>query len=288
MKYIEVAFELNACADEMKEIIEQVFSYELGAIGFESFIRSEDGQSLLTYVVQDKYDAVELSQVLSELFEQYGELPYAQKEVEDRDWNEEWEKHYFQPVEVIPGEVVVRASFHAPMPHIPMQIVIDPKMAFGTGNHATTAGMMKLIGGLELVGKQIVDMGCGSGILGIFAMKRGAKACTSIDIDPWSVDNSAQNAMVNGVLLDVRLGDASILQECPKADVFLANINRNIILNDLPAYLRCLQADGDLLLSGFLTSDVDKVSEALSTEGWKVLEVINPEGDWVALHSRHI
>lgn len=286
MKYTEVAFGLSGLSDDMKEIVEQVFSYELGEIGFESFIRSEDGQNLLTYVAQDKYDAVALSGVLSELFEQYSEVPYTQSEVEDKNWNEEWEKHYFQPVEVIPGEVVVRASFHAPVPHVPMQIIIDPKMAFGTGNHATTAGMMKLIGVLELSGKQVVDMGCGSGILGIFAMKLGAKACTCVDIDPWSVENAGQNALVNGVKLDIRLGDASVLSQCPRADLFLANINRNIILHDLKQYLRCVKPDGNMLLSGFLESDVTMVSDALEAEGWSILNVLNPNGEWVALHCR--
>lgn len=288
MKYIEVTFRLNGLNPEMREVVEQVCSYELGEIGFESFMRSEDGERLMTYVADDKYDATALQTVITDLSGQYGHLPYEVSEVEDKNWNEEWEKHYFQPVEVIPGEVVVRASFHAPRPDIPVEIIIDPKMAFGTGNHATTAGMMQLIGSLELEGKQVIDMGCGSGILGIFAMKKGAYACTSIDVDPWSVDNALQNADVNGVFLDVRLGDASALKNCPKADLFMANINRNIILADMDSYLECIQPGGELLLSGFLKSDVDMVRKTLGQHGWGIVTAVNRGDDWIAFRCRRM
>lgn len=286
MKYYEVRLRPAEVDEDMREVVEQVLSYELAEVGFESFIRPEDGRRLLAYVPVDKYDAKSVERVLEECSVLYGEIGCEVAEMEDKNWNEEWEKHYFRPVEVIPGEVVVRASFHEAVEGVPTEIIIDPKMAFGTGNHATTAGMMRLIGRLATEGKQVLDMGCGSGILGIYAMKKGAKACTSVDIDPWSVDNAIRNAEVNGVMLDVREGDASILDECPRADLFLANINRNIILADLEKYLACVQVEGDLLLSGFLTSDVEMITDALKGHGWEVSDSINHGGDWVALHCR--
>lgn len=255
--------------------------FYLSEAGYGMFSDDERG-TLHAFIEKSAYDEEKTAEALAPL----GSCVTTRvSEIEDRDWNEEWEKNYHRPIEVVPGRVVIRASFHEARPDIPFDIVIDPKMAFGTGNHATTAGMIRLIDGLSLAGRSVIDMGCGSGVLGIFALKKGASGCTSIDIDDRSTANAQENADANGVSLDIRHGDASLLSSVRPADCFFANITRNIILEDLDRYLSALKPGGTLLLSGFLLSDLPAITRALSERGLETKETLNPEGDWVALRA---
>ncbi|MBR8704082.1 50S ribosomal protein L11 methyltransferase [Porphyromonas levii] len=276
MKYLKISMPRPA-EDWLQDILVQ----RLGDIGFDSF-SEEDGQ-LLCYVPKDSYDEQALVTVLEE--EEFSELDHAFTVTveEDRNWNEEWERHYFEPVEIIEGELAVRASFHKPVEGVRHEIIIDPKMAFGTGNHATTQAMLTLLGQINLEGATVIDMGCGSGILGIYAMMRGSSKCVSIDIDEWSVANTKENAKVNGVELTVIQGDASALKKIPRSDIFLANINRNIILNDLDQYVTRMHPYGVMLLSGFLADDLPQIMDAVTKYNLSVLGHLEMPGGWVAV-----
>lgn len=281
MKYIQTTTTLAPHAEP--EVTTQLLTYFLGEIGYESFIT--EGSELLAYLPLSEYSEEKLKEVLSHELLSSKVQSYTSEEQPDINWNEEWEKHYYQPVVVREKELAVRASFHKPLPEVPLQLIIDPKMAFGTGNHATTLGMLQLLLDEPLRDKTIIDMGCGSGILGILAMRRGAKSCTSIDIDEWSVQNAIENATVNAVHLNVLQGDATLLPKHEKADLLLANINRNIILQDLPHYTTALLPTGKLLLSGFLKQDLPIIQEALSLHGYHISRTLNPSGDWIALRA---
>lgn len=276
MKYLKISLHRPS-----EEWLQDLLVQRLGDIGFDSF--KDEETELHCYVPAESYDEEAVVALLQE--ELFEELPqdFIVTEEDDRNWNEEWEKHYFEPVVVIEGELAVRASFHQPVEGVKHEIIIDPKMAFGTGNHATTQAMLTQLGQSPTEGATVIDMGCGSGILGIFAMKRGASRCVSIDIDEWSVANTNENAKVNGVELTVVKGDASALEQAPPADIFLANINRNIILHDLELYASRLNPNGVMLLSGFLVDDLPMIKEATDRFNLKVTDHLEMPGGWVAV-----
>lgn len=280
MNYIQVSFDLP---QEESHDLQDTLSYLLGELGYESFYVDENGV-YSAYVQESAFSEDKLWYLLNEdpLVSPY-EITYRYSRVPSEDWNKVWERHYFAPVEVIPGELVVRASFHESAPPARMEIIIDPKMAFGTGNHATTLGMLQLLSRIPIEDKKVIDMGCGSGILGIYAAMRGAKHCLCIDIDESSVQNAVYNSGLNGVSVDVLLGDASLLDGREPVDILLANINRNIILEDCRRYVAALKPGGDLLLSGFLATDVPLIKQALLEHGWMVREQVIPSGEWVAM-----
>lgn len=276
MKYLMVS--LVAPAEEwMGDLLMQ----KLGDIGFDSF--EVDGPSLRAYILKEQFDGEALVGLLNEAPFGVLEGSYTVTEAEDKNWNEEWEKHYFDPVVVVEGEVAVRAPFHQEVKGVTHEIVISPKMAFGTGNHATTQAMLTLLSQIYLEGCTVIDMGCGSGILGIYAMMRGAKSCVSIDIDDWCVENARENAQLNGVELNVLLGDAESLKGVARADIFLANINRNIILRDLDRYVSRMHPSGVMLLSGFLDEDLPIIMDAVSAHGLTHSGHIEMPGGWVAM-----
>ncbi len=279
MKYIECKFTFANDTEGMTdEVRHDILSYRLGEIGFDSFESRPD--YMLGYVEEKVFDEGALREMLLNDYADDERPLWEARPMEDKNWNEEWERNYFRPLTI--DDVTIRASFHTDPVTTPMEIVIDPKMAFGTGNHATTASMLRLIREVDPRGLSIIDMGCGSGILGIYAMKLGAVSCIAIDYDEWSVRNAIDNAVLNGVALDVRHGDASALEDCPVADLFVANINRNIILNDLDHYLRHLTPEGTLLLSGFYLDDVPMIEESLNRHKRKVVKVLE-DNRWVGL-----
>ena len=264
------------------ETLRDLITYDLGERGFSMFLTETDG-ALRAYIPEEDYPAGSLRELLDSRCDG---AAFSVERIADRDWNEEWEKNYHSPVEIVPGKVLVRASFHPARPEVPYEIIIDPRMAFGTGNHDTTAGMLRLIDECDLRGAEVIDMGCGSGILGIFALKKGAAAVHALDIDPWAVDNASDNAAANGVTLEVRAGDASLLPSLPRVKLFLANITRNIILQDLPSYLDRLLPGGTLLLSGFLAPDLPLVEEALRRDGrCSVVRTVVSDAGWAALRA---
>ncbi|MDO4695535.1 50S ribosomal protein L11 methyltransferase [Porphyromonas sp.] len=282
MKYLECSFTFPHEAEGSEhEIRHDVLSYYLGEEGFDSFESEPD--ALLAYIPVSAFDEAKMRAMLESAYDEDDRPSFTVREMEDKNWNEEWERNYFRPLRI--DDVTIRATFHTDPVETPMEIIIDPKMAFGTGNHATTASMLRLIKAVGPRGLSVIDMGCGSGILGIYAMKLGAASCIAIDFDEWSVRNATDNAELNKITLDVRHGDASALEGCPVVDLFVANINRNIILNDLETYLRHLKPEGTLLLSGFYIDDVPMIQEALDKHGRKVERVLE-DNRWVGLLCR--
>ncbi|TRZ41687.1 50S ribosomal protein L11 methyltransferase [Robertkochia solimangrovi] len=269
--YIEYAFTVAP-----KQPAVDILIAELGEIGFESFVEQEDG--LLAYVQEDLWDAAALKD-LYVLSSGEFDISYKHTKIEQVNWNEEWEKN-FHPI-TVDDRCTVRAPFHA-VPETTFDIVIEPKMSFGTGHHETTFMMLKLLLDMDLEGKDVLDMGCGTGVLAILACKKGASYVEAIDIDNWCYLNSVENAERNDCeKIKVFEGDVSLLKE-KKFDVIIANINRNILLEDIPAYAACLNKDGVLLLSGFYRDDIPVIREKCEDDTLKFVENLE-KNLWVAL-----
>lgn len=231
----------------------------LGDIGFESFV--PDDMGLTAYVPVGAWNEDALGETIAD-FPFDCDIRHHAEVIEGRDWNEEWERNYFQPI-VIDDKCVVHSSFHTDIPKAQYDIVIDPKMAFGTGHHATTSLILAGLLSEELGRKSVIDMGTGTGILAILAAMRGASPVTAIEIDPFAHVNAVENVAVNGhPEINVILGDASALENVEPADVFIANINRNVITGDIAAYSSRLVTGGTMYLSGFYVDDVPVVEKA--------------------------
>lgn len=261
MKYFEFTFTAIPCT----EAVSDVLAANLGEAGFESFVESEKG--LLAYIQQSLFQKTMLEHVITEFPIQDVKITYTYTEAEDRDWNEEWEKNYFQPI-VISNRCVVHSSFHPDVPKAEYDIVINPQMAFGTGHHETTSLIVEALLDAELKDKSLLDMGCGTSILAILARMRGAYPCVAIDIDEWCVRNSIENIELNCVDgITVLQGDASILTDKGSFDVVIANINRNILLNDLKYYVTCMHQGSELFMSGFYIDDIPLIREEAEKNG---------------------
>lgn len=272
MNYIEYKFTLSPI-DPWRDILVAYLSEG----NFDSFEDTEDGVSAFVQTQLDHEEFVE--QVLSE-FTQV-EINYTRTEIEQVNWNEVWESN-FQPI-LVNDQCYIRAEFHEKKPEIPYEVIIQPKMSFGTGHHETTHLMVEYILELDLKDKSVLDMGCGTSILGILAKMRGAKYVEGIDIDEWSIENSIENAERNQVELTVKLGDASILGETT-FDTIIANINKNILMADIPKYVEVLHSThGELLLSGLMYFDFDDIVAKCEECG---LELISKKqrNEWIALH----
>lgn len=238
----------------------------LGDIGFESFVPDESG--LTAYISTSLWDENVLDGALCD-FPFECRISRKHTVIEGRDWNEEWERNYFQPI-VVGERCVVHSSFHTDIPEAEYDIVIDPKMAFGTGHHATTSLILGQLLDMDLEGKSLIDMGTGTGILALLAAMRGATPVTAIEIDPFAQVNAVENVALNGhPEIKVLLGDASALEGVSAADVFVANINRNVITGDMAAYASRLCSGGIMLLSGFYTDDIDIVRAAAEAVGMR-------------------
>lgn len=238
----------------------------LGEIGFESFVAEEDG--LTAYIQSKLWDKSALKNAIED-FPFDCKITFTDTLIEGQDWNQEWEKNYFQPI-IIGDKCVVHSSFHTDIPKTPYDIVIDPKMAFGTGHHATTSLILNRLLEMSLEGKSVIDMGTGTGILAILAAMRGAKPVTAIEIDEFAYANAVDNVVMNKhPEILVILGDASALKDVEAADLFIANINRNIILNDIAHYANRLKDNGKMLLSGFYEEDIPMIEDAGRAVGLK-------------------
>ncbi len=250
---------------------------ELADAGFESFVSNDDapGSTLQAFVPAPLYSAAAVDDAVASLpFDV--KVGYAATFVPGQDWNSEWEKHYFQPI-VIGGKAVVHSSFHTNIPQAQYDIVIDPRMAFGTGHHATTTLMMTYLLENNIEGLTVVDMGTGTGILAILAAMRGAARVVAVEIDKAAYDNAVENVACNlasnARSVDVRHGDAQAIADVEEAQLFLANINRNIITADIAAYARSLAEGAHLLVSGFYVADRPIVEEAASRAGLQLVGV---------------
>ena len=261
MKYLEVTFTTHPC----NETVNDVVSALAGDIGFESFVECEGG--IQAYIQQALFNKEVLDEMISEFPISNAKVEYTVKEAEDKNWNEEWEKNFFQPI-IIGNRCVIHSTFHQDIPKAEYDIVINPQMAFGTGHHETTSLIIEELLDSELKDKSLLDMGCGTSILAILARMRGARPCTAIDIDEWCVRNSIENIELNHVDdIAVSQGDASSLTGKGPFDVIIANINRNILLNDMKQYVASMHTDSELYMSGFYVDDITAIREEAEKNG---------------------
>ncbi|MDE6396647.1 MAG: 50S ribosomal protein L11 methyltransferase, partial [Muribaculaceae bacterium] len=253
--YREVRIDISPCNEDGTDYMAAL----LADVGFESFV--PDASGLTAYIKTEDYDVIKLNNALAE-YPFAAALDVSSKVIEGRDWNAEWEKNYFQPI-VIGDQVVIHSTFHKDVPAAKFDIVIDPKMAFGTGHHATTSQVMQALLSTDLNDKTVIDMGTGTGILSILAVMAGATSATGIEIDAFAFNNGCENIQLNNTAGKISLinGDASALADLKEADIFVANINRNVITNDIHLYVTRLKAKGTMILSGFYESDIPVIME---------------------------
>lgn len=269
--YIEYDFTIEPLG-----VASEILVAELAECGFESFVDSERG--ILAYIQEDLWHESILNDVYVLQSSEF-QISYTFKTIQQINWNEEWEKN-FDPI-VVENSCTVRAPFHT-KPKTDYDIIIEPKMSFGTGHHETTYMMLQFLLNTNLAGKKVLDMGCGTSVLAIMAEKRGATDITAIDIDDWCVENSVENIQRNDCQnVKVILGDASILVG-KEFDVIIANINRNILLADIPTYAKSLRSAGNLFLSGFYETDIAAITEKCKESGLKFVHKLQ-RNDWVAL-----
>ncbi len=248
---------------------------ELGQLGFESFVENETG--CMAYIQKGDWREDILADVYSLHSKEFA-MEYTFEEIAQTNWNSEWEKN-FEPI-FVSDKISVRAPFHEVAP-LEYDIIIEPKMSFGTGHHETTHLMLEHLLALELKGKKVLDMGCGTGILAIFAAMKGATPIDAIDIDAWCYENTLENiARNNCANISAYQGDASLL-EGKHYELIIANINRNILLTDMPTYAQTLGLEGTLLLSGFYTEDISLIKEAALALGLEYQSHL-VKNNWVA------
>lgn len=251
MVYKEIRFKIYPEGGEG-----EVLAALLADIGYEGV--AEENEWLTAYIPESDFDEPRLRETL----QQAGlTLSYETHDIPEQNWNEVWESQ-FEPV-IIAGKIYVRAPFHPSRPSYQYELLIEPRMSFGTAHHETTALMLEYLLELPLKGEHVLDMGCGTGIVAIMAAKRGATRVIAIDNDTWAVANAKDNIRVNNTPdITVEQGDASTLPESPTFDLILANINRNILLNDMPAYRQALRAGGIIVFSGFYIDDLPAIEAA--------------------------
>ena len=265
--YYKVKFTLAPCLAYECDILAAL----LADVGFESFEQTDDG--IDAFVKKELWDKDAVSEVIKS-YDFEARIDFSEELVVGQDWNEEWEKHYFNPI-VFEDKCVIHSSFHKDFPRLQYDIVIDPKMAFGTGHHETTSLMIKRILDAEMTGKSVLDMGTGTGVLAILSAMVGATHVVGVEIDPPAYENAVANAQLNGhPEIDLRLGGAETVAESNSFDFVLANINRNIITADIDRYASALKVGGEMMLSGFYVDDVPVVEAAANKCGLERVSVI--------------
>ncbi len=271
-RYIEVNIPLKSTE------ISEILVAELSEIGFDSFAEYPD--HLEAFIETENFDTVALERVLAKYAES-GVKDYSHCLMEDKNWNDEWEKN-FEPV-VVENKLRIRATFHPLDPTMTWEIVIDPKMSFGTGHHETTALVLANQTELDFVGKNVLDVGCGTGILSVFASMQGATNIIAIDNNPWCIENTTENLALNNIKnCEIRFGTISeTVTETEKFDIILANITRNVVLTELPLYAGHLKSGGLLLLSGFFEHDLDEIFERTEPNGLEYLGRKN-KNNWIS------
>lgn len=279
--YIKVGFNLKPYNSDAADLMAAF----LADIGFESFEHTDDG--LCAYVQDQLYNEALIEDIIKD-FPFDLTIKYQKELIPHEDWNEEWEKKYFQPIVIGNGRCVVHSTFHKDYPAAEYEIIVDPKMAFGTGHHATTTMMANFLFDIDVRNKKVLDMGTGTGILAMIAYKLGASEIIGIEIDPDACENARDNARLNETDINFITGDADCLQGIKDVDIFLANINRNIILADLGRYVKTLHSGSILLLSGFYISDIPIIENALRIHGLKIEEVKEMGENWASLKARYI
>lgn len=271
LKYIGYTFLIKPVEPGAEILIAQ-----LGMVGFESFVENEHG---VTAYIQENDWFENILDNIQILNSKEFEISYVKETIEQTNWNSEWEKN-FNPIQV-DNLVSIRAPFHE-NPNLDYDIIIEPKMSFGTGHHETTHMMIQQLLAMDLNNKKVLDMGCGTGILAIFAEMKGASQIDAIDIDNWCYENSIENVSRNNCKnISVFEGDATLLKN-QKYDIIIANINRNILLKDMEAYINCLDNNGAILLSGFYKEDVQVIDNAVKQYNLTLDKIIE-RNNWVSL-----
>ena len=300
MKYLEFTFTTHPAT----EVVQDVLSAVLADIGFDSFVHTDEldrpavGHApnpeapelaakaetdvFHCYIQQDLFRQEALNEALAAFPLPDVEISYTLAEAEDKDWNEEWEKNYFQPL-VVDGRCVIAGTFHKDVPEAEYRITINPQMSFGTGHHATTSQMISRLLNDDPSGLEVLDMGCGTGILAILARKRGAGHCVAIDVDEWCVKNSLENIALNAVDgIDVTLGDASSLATKGPFDLVIANINLGILLRDMKFYVARMKPQAHIYMSGFYDTDVPQLLAEAERQGLRLTDQTVLDG-WACL-----
>lgn len=275
MKYIEVDIEI-----EKSEVFSDIVVARLNEIEFETFLENENG--VRCYIQAILFDKKKLDIELDKI-KKFTKLNFNINHVAQKNWNEEWEKN-FKPVQ-INSNCLIRSEFHKNNGNFKDEIIITPKMSFGTGHHETTFLMINELYNLDLNDKSILDMGSGTGVLSIVASKKGAKQVVGIDIDEWAFQNSIDNAKLNNTEnISFLHGDINLIEN-QNFDIILANINRNIIEKDIEVYYDYLVKNGDLLISGFLEEDIDFIINLSVNNRFNVINKKN-KGQWSMVHLR--
>ena len=277
MKYFEVTCKLQP----FSEMAADIFFASLAEIGFEAFSVNDDG--LTAYIQQSMWNEEMMQEAIRNFFMPEVDIAYTLAEAPDEDWNQVWEEEGFQPV-VVSDEIVVHDVKHTDVPQVKYDILITPRLAFGTGSHETTRLILRTLAQLDLADKHVVDAGTGTGILAIMAIKRGASSVFAYDIDEWSVENTKDNLLLNHIYnnVEVRVGDSALLEGQQKTDLLIANINRNILLQDLPRFAASLKPEGKMIMSGFYLQDIPALAEAAEQQGLS-LKKTEKEDEWAML-----
>lgn len=279
MEYYKVTFEIMPDTPTNREVL----SYIMGDAGFESFVDADN--CLEGYIQKTIYNKEQIENAIEGFPLCDVKINYYVADAENKDWNYEWEKNGFKPI-VIDDLCVIHSTMHKDIPKLKYDITINPKMSFGSGSHETTRQLTKIILNRDFSGKNVLDMGCGTFILGIASALKGASHITGIDIDEFSTQNAEENCELNNISnYTVVHGDASAIDKTQKYDYIFANIHKNIIINDLEKYISALADNGHILLSGFYTEDADDIckyaeklgltnANSFSENNWAVLEFI--------------
>lgn len=282
MYYIKlsISLSLNQKWEEEDFWIADIFKDSLISLGFDSFVDNEKGFE--AYCSQEKYSLDKVKDCAEENlgFVQGLEISYLEEKIEQKDWNAEWEKDYSSVR--FSDFCVVRPEFNPKQEGVKYDIIINPKMSFGTAHHQTTSLIIDFISKEDIASKRVMDMGCGTGVFAILSMKMGASYAKAIDIDVWAAENAKENVKKNSVEVDVLLGDANLLDENEKFDVFFANINRNILLADMETYSKSIQEGGVLFLSGFYSQDVEILETECKLYGFELTNV-ETKDNWAAM-----
>jgi ribosomal protein L11 methyltransferase len=274
MDYIKLTCNIIS---ENQELVCHLLTQELADLGFESF---EEFPNMLLAYIPEKDFTDQVKESLPPDILSLGRIEYSPEQIKDRNWNEEWEKN-FQPV-VIADKCYIRAHFHERRENVPYEIIIEPKMAFGTGHHETTSLMVEQMLLLDFTDKQVLDMGCGTGVLGIMASKLQAKHILAIDIDEWAYNNTLENCSVNHITnISATQGDIDKIQN-HRFDIILANINRNILIRQLPSYANALPSGGLLLMSGIYTADANIIQQSAADNGFSYIRT-KEKNNWAAI-----
>lgn len=282
MKYFVANFKIE-CEAELMQPARELLSAAACEAGFEAFEDTDDG--LLGYVQRPMYDKEALDAAIADYMPEGAAVSYAVEEVPDQNWNQGWEDEGFEPIGVSDNLVIYDAK-HTDREMFAgddgvMRIFIEARNAFGTGTHQTTRMILRRLLAMDVQGKSVLDCGCGTGILGITASRLGANPVLGYDIDEWSADNAQHNAALNGVEnMNVMLGDASVLNNVAECfDVVIANINRNILIADMPAFRAHMKEGAQLILSGFYEADVPMIEAAAKEHGLSLCDVVTDE-EW--------